>query len=403
MSPKIDGKNNVFKTNDHAGNDSALSSFHNHNMKKNKEESSQMDKNDLFKKTNSTEGLMNSKDDFFLKNKNYNKFMPNEEQQSQSDKNIYPENVLNINHIQKQRISEQMDSLCAREIDSDNDYVDIEKRVLDEEGFNSGNFKSDSKYCELNISSNRNSAPEDIYSFRKDPHIKTQKKLNESLHSNNQQDSQEEFERTKRYIQSYLSELEKSNKVKLNYENNKWVIDFSSNPNTTQKIENKDSNSSLKEINCNSKSHSISKQKSKSKSKAVEVNKYYDLKNQIEILKKEKKNLENIIKDSSNTSRIQGTMKDSKNYSNSNKSTLNNKKSNSFENSDNFYSRDKLNRGVFNSGLKSKEDYKDFEEETLKKIHEDDLFEMVGYQKEDPFGDLVDRVIERSLYIYKNR
>lgn len=45
---------------------------------------------------------------------------------------------------------------------------------------------------------------------------------------------------------------------------------------------------------------------------------------------------------------------------------------------------------------------KDFEEETLEKIKREDMFGDVQ-NGEDVLGDFVDRVIERSLYIYKNR
>lgn len=62
------------------------------------------------------------------------------------------------------------------------------------------------------------------------------------------------------------------------------------------------------------------------------------------------------------------------------------------------------NAGVVRKQSRSKyENLKDYEEEVLEKIQKEDLFGDKYYGKEDIFGDFVDKVIERSLYIYRNR
>ena len=50
------------------------------------------------------------------------------------------------------------------------------------------------------------------------------------------------------------------------------------------------------------------------------------------------------------------------------------------------------------------EHLKKYEKEVLRKINEEDLFDEANYkhEKEDPLGDFIDRVIDGSLYIYKN-
>ncbi len=46
---------------------------------------------------------------------------------------------------------------------------------------------------------------------------------------------------------------------------------------------------------------------------------------------------------------------------------------------------------------------KQYEAETLEKIQREDYFERVDPNEKDLIGDFADRVIERSLYIYRNR
>jgi hypothetical protein len=45
---------------------------------------------------------------------------------------------------------------------------------------------------------------------------------------------------------------------------------------------------------------------------------------------------------------------------------------------------------------------KDYETEMLQKIQQNDIFEYVPGE-EDYLGNFIDRVIDRSLYLYKNR
>jgi hypothetical protein len=51
-------------------------------------------------------------------------------------------------------------------------------------------------------------------------------------------------------------------------------------------------------------------------------------------------------------------------------------------------------------------DIKQYEKDILEKIKKDDMFSKVlndNAQNQDHLGDFIDRVIERSLYIYKNK
>jgi hypothetical protein len=50
----------------------------------------------------------------------------------------------------------------------------------------------------------------------------------------------------------------------------------------------------------------------------------------------------------------------------------------------------------------NKEELKDYESETLTKIQQNDIFEYIPGD-EDHLGNFIDRVIDRSLYLYKNR
>jgi hypothetical protein len=50
----------------------------------------------------------------------------------------------------------------------------------------------------------------------------------------------------------------------------------------------------------------------------------------------------------------------------------------------------------------TKEEDKDYESEMIEKIDQEDMFNKIS-DKSDPFGDYIDRVIERSLYLYRHR
>jgi len=56
-----------------------------------------------------------------------------------------------------------------------------------------------------------------------------------------------------------------------------------------------------------------------------------------------------------------------------------------------------------NLSKKENDEMKQNEKETLEKIKRKDYYERVDYDKLDLFGDLAGRVLERSLYLYRNK
>jgi hypothetical protein len=50
----------------------------------------------------------------------------------------------------------------------------------------------------------------------------------------------------------------------------------------------------------------------------------------------------------------------------------------------------------------TKDEQDDYESEMIEKISKDEMFNKIS-DNGDAFGDYVDRVIERSLYLYRNR
>lgn len=54
------------------------------------------------------------------------------------------------------------------------------------------------------------------------------------------------------------------------------------------------------------------------------------------------------------------------------------------------------------SNQKAYEELKEYENRTLKQIYDDEIFKDVPETK-DILGDFLDRVIGRSVYLYKNR
>ena len=101
-----------------------------------------------------------------------------------------------------------------------------------------------------------------------------------------------------------------------------------------------------------------------------EAREYYEYKNQIDIMEKEKKLLES-------------TLKVAKQSYQSNKSMKKTKKS-------------------FSSKKYDYTDYKEYEKKILGNMMDDQLFEGIGTSK-DILGEFVDKVLERSLYVYRNR
>ena len=49
------------------------------------------------------------------------------------------------------------------------------------------------------------------------------------------------------------------------------------------------------------------------------------------------------------------------------------------------------------------ENIHDYEQEILERIEKENPFSDVQYSQHDILGEFIDRVIDRSLYIYKNR
>ena len=97
---------------------------------------------------------------------------------------------------------------------------------------------------------------------------------------------------------------------------------------------------------------------------------YYDYKNQIDILEKKKELLKSTLKEAKET----------------------------------YKSKKKLERTKQSSPFKKYDssNYKDYEKKLLNSMIDDQLFEGIGTSK-DILGKFVDRVLERSLYVYRNR
>ena len=95
---------------------------------------------------------------------------------------------------------------------------------------------------------------------------------------------------------------------------------------------------------------------------------YYYYKNQIDILEKEKELLKSTLK----------------------------------ETKEKYKSNKELERTKQSSPFKKYDNYKDYEKKLLNSMIDDQLFEGIGTSK-DILGKFVDRVLERSLYVYRNR
>ena len=101
-----------------------------------------------------------------------------------------------------------------------------------------------------------------------------------------------------------------------------------------------------------------------------EAKEYYEYKNQIDIMEKEKKLLESTLKEAKQS----------------------------------YYSNQSLKRTKQKSPFKKYDytDYKEYEKQILNKMMDEELFGDVGTTK-DILGSFVDKVLDRSLYLYKNR
>ena len=97
---------------------------------------------------------------------------------------------------------------------------------------------------------------------------------------------------------------------------------------------------------------------------------YYEYKNQIDILEKEKELLKSTLKEAKETYK-------------SNKKLEKTKQSSPFKKYDSS-------------------NYKEYEKKLLNSMIDDQLFDGIGTSK-DILGKFVDRVLERSLYVYRNR
>ena len=101
-----------------------------------------------------------------------------------------------------------------------------------------------------------------------------------------------------------------------------------------------------------------------------EAKEYYEYKNQIDIMEKEKKLLESALKEAKQTYNSKKSMEKTKQKSP-------------------FKKYDYTN-------------YKDYEKKILSNMMDDQLFGGIGTSK-DILGKFVDRVLDRSLYVYRNR
>ena len=97
---------------------------------------------------------------------------------------------------------------------------------------------------------------------------------------------------------------------------------------------------------------------------------YYEYRNQIDIMEKEKKLL-------------QATLKEAKKSYKSNQSMKRSKQKLPFQKHD--YTN-----------------YKEYEKQILSNMMDDQLFEGIG-TRQDILGEFVDKVLDRSLYVYRNR
>ena len=97
---------------------------------------------------------------------------------------------------------------------------------------------------------------------------------------------------------------------------------------------------------------------------------YYEYKNKIDMMEKEKKRLESTLKEAKQT----------------------------------YYSNQSMKRTKQKSPFKKYDyiDYKEYEKKILNNMMDDQLFDGIGTSK-DILGKFVDKVLERSLYVYKNR
>ena len=101
-----------------------------------------------------------------------------------------------------------------------------------------------------------------------------------------------------------------------------------------------------------------------------EAKEYYEYKNQIDIMEKEKKLLESTLKEARQT----------------------------------YYSNQSKNKSKQKSPFKKNDyiNYKEYEKKILNNMIDDQLFDGIGTSK-DILGQFVDKVLERSLYVYRNR
>ena len=98
---------------------------------------------------------------------------------------------------------------------------------------------------------------------------------------------------------------------------------------------------------------------------------YYEYRNQIDIMEKEKKLL-------------QTTLKEAKQKYKSNQSMKRSKQKLPFQKHDDYTN------------------YKEYEKQILSNMMDDQLFEGIG-TRQDILGEFVDKVLDRSLYVYRNR
>ena len=101
-----------------------------------------------------------------------------------------------------------------------------------------------------------------------------------------------------------------------------------------------------------------------------EAKEYYDYKNQVDIMQKEKQLLESTLRDAKQS----------------------------------YYSRKSMEKSKQKSPFKKNDytNYRDYEKKILSDMMDEQLFAGIGTTK-DILGTFVDRVLDRSLYVYRNR
>lgn len=400
-------------------NDSALSSFQTHNLQNRnlKMNSKEINKEKSSLNTQSTEQMFNtaSKDNFFKIRNSLDK----KGQEINNDFKI--ENSCNSDKMMNTALKEnffiknsnRVEEIKNMEEDSDNEYSgsNLEKKILEQQNLVVRNsIDNEGKYSKSGTFSSNFNEPQNLDKSSKINSTKDSKNFPKN-HSQNYDDNENNISENlyqsrkpnapkntfidrfnpnnpnyKTELHEYLQDLEKINKLSVDVnDNNQWILDFKDSITQDKGLTTKNFNSASK------KNFSSTKNDSKA---------FYEMKNHIEILKKEKENLQKIIKEK-NSYNYCPTRIDNSRMITSKGNFEQNKISDELLNYNSNFSDINPSRKM--NSLKTQKDFKNYEDEIFEKINNEDIFEQINYQKEDVLGDFIDRVIEGSLYVYRNK